>query len=172
MLTSTWRSVTSVSRITGAIKRSIGISAKCIRIAVMGVCCTLVDVWRRWRKIISQWWKHFKYLLSVILWLNNSTVMYRIWVSEDEIGLSFHRERIINFNTCTCVQMLLKMKVLNIILDSKTSKHAKVGTSIGGDSWRNEYVIIQCDHHFLSTIVDFRFTWKLSRMISKAVVWC
>ena len=172
MLTSTWCSVTSVSRITGAIKRSIGISAKCIGIAVMGVCCTLVDVYRRWRKIISQWWKHFKYLLSVILWLNNSTVMYRIWVSEDEIGLSLQRERLINFKTCTCTQMLLKMKVLNIILDSKTSKHAKVVTSIGGDRWRNEYVIIQYDHHFLSTILDFRFTWKLSRMISKAVVWC
>ena len=68
--------------------------------------------------------------------------------------------------------MLLKMKALNVILDSKTSKHAKVVTSIGGDSWRNEYVIIQYNHHFLSTILDFRFTWKLSKMISKAVVWC
>ena len=77
--------------------------------------------------------------------------MYRIWVSEDEIGLSFHRECLIKFKTCTCAKMLLKMKVLNIILDSKTSKHAKVVTSIGGDRWRNEYVIIQYNHYFSST---------------------
>ena len=52
--------------------------------------------------------------------------------------------------------MLLKMKVLNLILDSKKSKHAMVVTSIGGASWRNEYVIIQYDHLFLFTILDFR----------------
>lgn len=75
---------------------------------------------------------------------------------EDEIGLSFHRERPINFKTCACAQMLLKMKVLNLILDSKKSKHAMVVTSIGGASWRNEYVIIQYDHLFLFTILDFR----------------